>query len=160
MFKKLTLLFILIIFTIGSSIASAKVPEDEGVKWDKIGSTNVGKLYANTKYISCMESKEGFEYIIIPVEEVFTNPYFIAKIKKIKNIDVEYSITRYAVHMDSESYCLIEKHLFDGADLSVLKLDVDKNWHLVKYDNDAKAVYKYLQKYIIKQSEQNENKPR
>ena len=107
-----------------------------------------------------MESKEGFEYIIIPVEEVFTNPYFIAKIKKIKNIDVEYSITRYAVHMDSESYCLIEKHLFDGADLSVLKLDVDKNWHLVKYDNDAKAVYKYLQKYIIKQSEQNENKPR
>ena len=160
MFKRVTLLFILIIFTICSSIASAKVPEEDGVKWDKIGSTYVGNLYASTKYISYMKSKEGFDYIIIPVEEVFTSPYFVEKIKQMRNVDVEYSITRYLVHMDSSSYCLIEKHFFDGADLSVLKSNVDTSWHLVKYDNDAKSVYKYLQKYIKKQSEENENKPK
>lgn len=119
-------------------------------QWEKIGKTTIGTLYANPATIHSITSKDGkFTYIVINVQEYFNNPYALKRIQDVTNCpDISDLREDYVFHIDTESFTVPTRIFYDDIDREQYYPNIDKRWFLVKNNQKAKAIFKYLTKYL------------
>lgn len=118
--------------------------------WEKIGKTNIGTLTADLNSIHSITSKDKkFTYIVVCVEEYFTNPYALKRIRDVTNCpDISALREDYVFHIDTESFTVPTRIFYDDIDREQYYPDIDKRWFLVKNNQKAKVIFKYLTKYL------------
>lgn len=118
--------------------------------WEKIGKTNIGTLTADLNSIHSITSKDGkFTYIVVCVEEYFTNPYALQRIRDMTNCpDISALRENYVIHIDTESFTVPTRIFYDDIDREQYYPSIDKRWFLIKNNQKSKVIFKFLTKYL------------